>query len=91
MKFRKLFVKVCLSASLLPALALPSQVHAAVTTSAAKAVFRGNNIAGTVLLVQNGAMKTVNYDYAWFGRRVSNGTANMCTTPLEYYKIMLGL
>lgn len=90
MKFRKLFVKVCLSASLLPALALPSQVHAAATTSAAKAVFRGNNIAGTVLLVQNGAVKTVNYGYAWFGRRVSNGAANVTYPAASLQKVITG-
>lgn len=90
MKFRKLFAKVCLSASLLPALALPSQVHAAVTTSAAKAVFRGNNMAGTVLLVQNGAVKTVNYGYAWFGRRVLNGAANVTYPAASLQKVITG-
>lgn len=90
MKFKKLFAKVCLAASLLPALALPSQVHAAVTTSAAKAVFRGNNMAGSVLLVQNGAVKTVNYGYAWFGRRVSNGASNVTYPAASLQKVVTG-
>lgn len=82
--------KLALAASLLlPALA-PATVQAEATKSDVNRVMRDNHLAGSVLLVQNGSVKTVNYGYAWFGRRMKNGSYNVTYPAASLQKVVTG-
>lgn len=82
--------KLALAASLLlPALA-PATVQAEATKSDVNRVMKDNHLAGAVLLVQNGSVKTVNYGYAWFGRRMKNGSYNVTYPAASLQKVVTG-
>lgn len=51
---------------------------------------RDNHLAGSVLLVQNDSVKTVNYGYAWFGRRMKNGSYNVTYPAASLQKVVTG-
>lgn len=89
-KFAKTAGKLALAASfLLPALT-PATVQAEATKSDVNRVMRDNHLAGSVLLVQNGSVKTVNYGYAWFGRRMKNGSYNVTYPAASLQKVVTG-
>lgn len=98
MNFKDLFLKksakavgkLALAASLLLPTLAPATVHAEATKSDVNRVMRDNHLAGSVLLVQNGSVKTVNYGYAWFGRRMKNGAYNVTYPAASLQKVVTG-
>lgn len=89
-KITKTAGKLALAASLLLPVLAPATVQAEATKSDVNRVMRDNHLAGSVLLVQNGSVKTVNYGYAWFGRRIKNGSYNVTYPAASLQKVVTG-
>ncbi|WP_244660737.1 serine hydrolase domain-containing protein [Lactobacillus nasalidis] len=82
--------RLLLAGSLFGAAAVPGVAHAEARKSDVRQVMRDNHLAGSVLMVQNGSVQTVNYGYAWFGRRLENGSAAITYPAASLQKVVTG-
>ena len=81
-----------------PLVTATSQVNAATITnnkqtemySFVRNTFKKHNVRGIVTVVQNGEPQTISYGYAWYGKRIGNGSSKVVYPTASLQKVITG-
>ena len=95
-KFITMVASLVIAAS--PLVTASSQVSAATATNNKQTemynfvrdTFKKHNVRGIVTVVQNGVPQTISYGYAWYGKRIGNGSSKIVYPTASLQKVITG-